>query len=283
MFSLRNRFGIPGVIAVIALVFAMFGGAYAASGGQGGKATSSAKAKKGPRGPKGATGPAGPAGPAGPTGPAGAKGDAGAAGSNGAPGADGKSPEGTSFTGSKTVGSTTCTEGGIEYKGANTTLVCNGKKGANGTTGFTTTLPEGKTETGSWSFGYTVKNTLVPISFPIPLAGPLDGDHVHYINAAGKEVVFFLNDEFEEELEEKTPTACLGSAAEPSAAPGNLCVYAASTSTGAPLLASQFILSASGASVDPFTEAGAAKSGSRLYVAVTSEVAGWGTWAVTAE
>ena len=48
MFStLRNRFGIPGVISVIALVFAMFGGAYAASNSSGGgKATASAKAKK---------------------------------------------------------------------------------------------------------------------------------------------------------------------------------------------------------------------------------------------
>ena len=82
MFStLRNRFGIPGVISVIALVFAMFGGAYAASNSSGGgKATASAKAKKGPKGPKGATGPAGPAGAAGPAGPAGPKGDAGATG-----------------------------------------------------------------------------------------------------------------------------------------------------------------------------------------------------------
>ena len=70
MFStLRNRFGIPGVISVIALVFAMFGGAYAASNSSGGgKATASAKAKQGPRGKTGKTGPAGPAGPAGPVG-----------------------------------------------------------------------------------------------------------------------------------------------------------------------------------------------------------------------
>jgi hypothetical protein len=51
MFStLRNRFGIPGVISVIALVFAMLGGAYAANNSSGGgKATASAKVKKGPR------------------------------------------------------------------------------------------------------------------------------------------------------------------------------------------------------------------------------------------
>jgi hypothetical protein len=31
MLSLRNRFGLPGLIAVVALVFAMIGGAYAAN------------------------------------------------------------------------------------------------------------------------------------------------------------------------------------------------------------------------------------------------------------
>ncbi len=85
MFStLRNRFGIPGIISVIALVFAMFGGAYAATNSSGGgKATASAKAKRGPRGPKGATGPAGPTGLQGPLGPAGSQGPAGPAGKAG--------------------------------------------------------------------------------------------------------------------------------------------------------------------------------------------------------
>ena len=102
MFStLRNRFGIPGVISVIALVFAMLGGAYAATNSSSGKsATASAKKKaaKGPRGPKGATGPTGPTGAAG---AAGGKGDTGAAGSNGEKGANGSA--GTAGANGKTV------------------------------------------------------------------------------------------------------------------------------------------------------------------------------------
>ncbi len=110
MFStLRNRFGIPGVISVIALVFAMLGGAYAASNGDSGKgATASAKkAVKGPRGPKGAKGATGAAGPAGPAGAPGAKGDAGAPGANGEKGATGAN--GTSGADGKTVLSGTAT------------------------------------------------------------------------------------------------------------------------------------------------------------------------------
>ncbi len=170
MFStLRNRFGIPGVISVIALVFAMFGGAYAATNSSGGgKATASAKAKKGPRGPKGAKGDAGAQGPAGPQGPAGAKGDSGVQGSTGSPGADGKSVTGTPAT----VGE--CPAGGVKYTSASgTNTVCNGKNGTNGQTGFTETLPEGKTETGTWGTGSSSETSgfkFYPISFPIPLA-----------------------------------------------------------------------------------------------------------------
>jgi hypothetical protein len=163
MFStLRNRFGIPGVISVIALVFAMFGGAYAASSSSGGgKATASAKAKKGPRGPKGATGPAGPQGPAG------AKGDTGANGTNGT---NGTSAEAVSFAGSQHG----CSEGGVEVKSAKpATFLCNGKKGENGQAGFPGTLPAGKTETGTWGVAMApttdALNFDVPISFPIPL------------------------------------------------------------------------------------------------------------------
>jgi hypothetical protein len=153
MLSLRNRFGIPGVISVIALVFAMFGGAYAATN-SGGKATASAKAKKGPRGPKG---PAGPAGSAGPAGPAGAKGDTGAAGSNGAPGAPGpEGPEGPE-----------------------------GEEGSPWTAGGK--LPKNATETGAWSMVIPGESgfVLTTISFEIPLAGELDESHVHYEGEEG--------------------------------------------------------------------------------------------------
>jgi hypothetical protein len=100
MFSqLRNRFGVPGVIAVIALVFAMFGGAYAASGGLTPKQKKEVKkiakqearklVKAGPAGPAGPVGPAGPAGPAGAAGAQGAIGPEGPTGPTGADGADG--------------------------------------------------------------------------------------------------------------------------------------------------------------------------------------------------
>jgi hypothetical protein len=186
MFStLRNRFGIPGVISVIALVFAMFGGAYAASNSSGGgKATASAKAKKGPRGPKGPKGDTGPAGPQGPAGPAGAKGDTGAPGSNGTNGTNGApGAPGTSVTNTALAkGNVNCPEGGAEFKvGAGTpTRACNG------VTGFTETLPSGKTETGKWTAVglYALGGGAVPfaaISYSIPLAAP--SEHVVYLNA----------------------------------------------------------------------------------------------------
>ena len=167
MFStLRNRFGIPGVISVIALVFAMLGGAYAANqDGSGKGATASAKkGAKGPRGPRGPKGATGAAGPAGPAGAPGAKGDAGA---NGAPGASGK--DGVSVTGvPATVGE--CPSGGVKYTSASgSTAVCNGEDGQ---TGFTETLPSGQTMTGIWGMSQGVSSAgtrYFPISFPIPL------------------------------------------------------------------------------------------------------------------
>jgi len=213
MFStLRTRFGIPGVISVIALVFAMIGGAWAANNSaDGGKATASAKAKKGPRGPRGPKGPKGDTGPAGPAGPQGAKGDTGAAGKDGAqglqgnpgtPGSAGTSAKATSFTGTKTVGSVTCNEGGIEVTSANpATAVCNGVKGQ---TGFTETLPNGKTETGAWSVGLApnAEKPYVDFSFNIPLT-------------SAPTVVF-----------NKPETSdCPGDVNEPKAAAGKLCIY----------------------------------------------------------
>ncbi len=237
--SFRNRFGIPGVISVIALVFAMLGGAYAATNNGGGKATASAKAKRGPRGPKGATGPAGPAGPQGPAGANGKDGSNGVNGEDGAPGAKGqdgaKGKDGTSVTNTAEPAGTNCTEGGSKFTvGAGApSFACNGKKGEkgdagkDGETGFTETLPSGKTETGAWSFGKIANKgelpegqpfgspLLVPISFPIPLAGSgLDGKEVHYLNEG------FPSGASAEEEED-----CPGTAAEPKAKAGHLCVY----------------------------------------------------------
>jgi hypothetical protein len=195
MFStLRNRFGIPGVISVIALVFAMFSGAYAASSNDdNGKATASAKAKKGPRGPKGATGPAGPVGAQGPAGAAGAKGDVGANGSNGSNGATGP----TGPTGK--TGPTGPT----------------GATGATGFSGFTDTLPSGATETGTWAAAGSnfadFTEAQIPISFSIPL------------EEQGK--VVFVNKQ--ETTEETGKEGCTGTVEKPTAPEGVLCIYTA--------------------------------------------------------
>jgi hypothetical protein len=199
MFSpLRNRFGIPGVISVIALVFAMLGGAYAASDNERDGATASAtkanKAKKGPRGPRGPKGPQGPAGPAGPQGPAGA---AGAKGDAGAPGAQG--PVGP-------MGPT-----GPE-----------GEEGPQGPEGNPWTelgtLPEDATETGTFAGKAPGSGGgfALPISFPIPLEGDLDEAHVHAVNSDGQE---------RDGITLVPATTCLGTALEPTAPPGHLCVY----------------------------------------------------------
>jgi Collagen triple helix repeat (20 copies) len=83
---LRNRFGVPGVIAVLALVFAMAGGAYAAKKYV---ITSTSQIKPSVLKTLQKPGPAGVPGAKGDPGAAGAKGDAGARGANGDPGAPG--------------------------------------------------------------------------------------------------------------------------------------------------------------------------------------------------
>lgn len=102
-----------------------------------------------------------------------------------------------------------------------------GKTGAKGATGdpWTAggTLPSGATEMGRWGttnsqagLGY------LPVSFNIPLATPLTEAKVHFINLAEEEVYgeFPLN-------KKRTPTpGCTGgTAADPKADKGHLCVY----------------------------------------------------------
>jgi collagen triple helix repeat protein len=306
---LRNRFGIPGVISVVALVFAMLGGAYAASNNGDGEATASAKAKKGPRGPKGATGPAGPAGPAGPQGPAGANGKDGANGangSNGATGANGKSI----VTGEEPALLGNCEAGGFwaEVQGSGTKeYACNGETGDPGPQGEPWTpdnqLPAGATLTGSWSLGRLAsaeypggfEGIYVPISFALPLAAELEGGEwkpseskedfgeVHFINDAGEEVFF---DEDTGAIVEEESQFCAGSAAEPLADPGHLCVYAGKLLS---LAGGSNAIGKLTSSTLPFGkitgELGASKSGAVInfpgaYMS-GSHAHGWGSWAVT--
>ncbi len=292
MFStLRTRFGIPGVISVIALVFAMFGGAYAASNSSGGgKATASAKAKQGPRGKTGKTGPAGPAGPAGPTGPAGPKGDNGAAGSNGTNGtngADGKTVLSGTGVPSNGLGSNgdfyIDTEEEEIYGpkvagawGAPTSL--KGAEGSAWTAGGT--LPVGSTESGVYAMSFPSATTdsngdtapvtgvmQAAISFNIPLAAPLSAGNVHVVSIA-------------EQSGNTVPAACdsnddgVGSAAEPQADSGNLCLFQVVAANVAPLALVQ--------NPDGVSGTGAGKTGAIFsQLATSSPGNSSGTWAVT--
>jgi hypothetical protein len=241
--AIRRRVTFANVAMTVALVFAMSGGAFAA-----GKflITSTKQIKpsvlaslKGKAGAAGANGAQGPAGPAGATGLAGATGPAGAAGTKGETGAEGK-------------------EGKV------------GKEGKAGLPGSPWavggTLPSGKTETGEWAFGEVEPTTLtileVPVaSFPIELAAPLNkNERAHYIAPNGMEIN--VNEE------EVPSTACKGTAEEPSAEPGNLCVYAGQMHKA----------ETSSASFSPISKAGAT-----LRVVAKAGGNGQGTWAVTAE
>jgi hypothetical protein len=229
MLSLRNRFGIPGVISVIALVFAMLGGAYAASQNSGGKATASAKAKRGPKGPKGATGPAGPAGPQGAAGANGKDGSNGSAGAQGSQGLPGKSVAVANYSGPECPGSEEGATVEVSGEPATKKYVCDGTPGTNGTQGLQGspwtaggTLPPSSatgcpcTETGAWAVRGGPGFHRAVISFSIPLAAALDGSHVHVSNQAN----------FSDFDEGGAGTiGCTGSAAAPTAPSGHLCVY----------------------------------------------------------
>ena len=274
MFSrIREHFGTAGlVVAIVALIAALGGAAVAATGGSGnGKATASAKGKQGPRGKTGKTGPAGPQGPAG---PAGAAGPAGSDGSDGLNGKDGKN--GTNGTNG--------VNGEVGATGATGAAGATGATGATGFSGFTETLTSNKTETGTWSLGFVSAGTInatpfiepiyLPISFPIPLAAELASTNVHYLNKAGKEVLGSIGSE------EKTSTSCTGTAANPTAAAGHLCVYTQNETTAATFFEGWPAVGKPSSNV---TGEGAAKNGALLKTFPKAAGArAFGTWAVTA-
>jgi hypothetical protein len=218
---LREPFGKAGLtIAIIALVLAMGGAAFAAAGLSGKQRKEVQKIARSYAGRPGTTGA---------TGPAAAPGKNGARGAEGLAGADG-------------VGVTTaaassgeCPSGGIRVSSAS------GKaKVCDGTTGFTETLPSGKTETGAFDISFKVPSQLTeeeeedeveeagtvvqqfasPISFSIPLAGPLAEEAVHFVST-------------EEQAEGTAPAECPGSAETPLAQAGALCLYQGATRIGA--------------------------------------------------
>jgi len=291
---MHDKLGTAGlIVAVVALIAALTGGAIAASGGSGGgdqTATASATKQgppgpRGPRGKRGKPGPAGPAGAVGLAGPAGAKGDKGdpgqagsdgSDGSDGAPGDPGKSVIVTPVAAEEPE----CEERGgaiVEEEGSGEQVeVCNGEEGSPWTAGGT--LPKGETETGAWSVGITasgVSEEWVPISFTLPLSEELQGNEVHYINAANKEVSV---DESTFEPVETTSTACKGNAAVPSAEPGHLCIYTAQAEKVTAY--SNFSIVPAGVGGD--FSLGASVSGATLKLFTEAGAKGRGTWAVTA-
>jgi hypothetical protein len=125
----------------------------------------------------------------------------------------------------------------------------------------------------------------VPISFTVPLGAELDGSgcifeggflgtcQVHYINTAGKEVAVNLS--FTEV--EFTSTDCLGTAVNPTAQPGHLCIYAGSVTGAHPILGDLGIQKASVAA-----ESGAGTAGAAVIFSTTEPSAeGRGTWALS--
>jgi len=258
MFStLRNRFGTPGVIAVIALVFAMAGGAFAAAGGLTGKqkkeVKSIAKSFQG-------------TGPAGPVGPVGANGANGKDGTNGEKGATG--PQGS-------IGNTG-PQGSIGNTGPQGSIGNTGPQGDPWTAGGT--LPVEATEAGGWAVGgaeapeseiaefpANLKVIRSAISFTIPLAAEptVEVKETGFSGAPGGN--------------------CPGSAAEPKAKSGFLCVYTTQLEHAFSGLTQPFVrkLSSDGSPAAPDANTVGALVELPTAEEEPSLTAGWGTWAVT--
>jgi Collagen triple helix repeat (20 copies) len=299
---IRKHLSYANVAATLALVFAVTGGAFAATGHGGGAsaggspastatggaaggrtsnrgalAVASAAKSKGKTGPRGPKGPAGKTGATGATGPAGATGATGPAGPAGGTGPAGAGGESVSSTELKSGGVGGCPEGGTKFTvGGKETFACNGKPGAEGNEGPAgaihpgETLPAGASETGAWSIVVPPTESKVPttVSFTIPLEASLSEEHV-----------FFLK---QEEIEVDHTAECPGNAAEPKAAAGDFCAYAAELSyTLAPIQGFPVKNVATGL-------AGAGTSGADIFFSPNhgepSEQVeyGTGTWAVTA-
>jgi hypothetical protein len=316
--ALRSRLTYANVVATLALVFAMSGGALAATHYLITSTKQiSPKVLKKLEGREGAAGAAGKEGAAGKAGGNGANGSNGSDGEgvsvsevkpgettcsrlggakfavggkeaiacNGKAGTNGLEGEkGESVTASEVqAGETACKElGGSKFQVGShgqETFACNGKEGSPWTDKGK--LPPGATETGTWSF---VENTSlspeervhlqrVPISFPISLAAPLPAIDCSF----GVE-----EEECHVEVvgEGQTGTGnCDGGTAEdPTAKPGYLCIYVNRFEEGA---TPKFHYE------DPGNEAKAevGPTGVFLVLQTAGEHGGEGrgTWAVTAE
>jgi hypothetical protein len=188
--AIRNRLNLSPatVIAVAALVLAMSGGAYAAN-----RFLITSTKQISPKVLNKLKG---------------AAGTAGAKGANGAPGAAG--PAGPASAGPPGAQGAPGATGAAGKEGPS------GKEGKAGKEGSPWTaagkLPKGATETGAWIVDSASEHpATTSISFPIPLAAALSEAHVFFIP--------------EGEAGTLDPEQCPGSVVEPTAAPGDLCVY----------------------------------------------------------
>lgn len=249
--SARKRVTYANVAATLALLFAMSGGAYAA-----GKylitstkqispnVLKQLKGKNGKAGKNGANGATGPQGPAGPEGKAGATGKEGPKGAEGPAGPEGKA-------GAPGKEGPEGPEGPAGPEGVCSTSSCH--------------LPTGVTETGHWALvSKGVANLIAPISFAIPLEKPLGENEVHYVEESGN------------------GTTCPGSAEEPKAAQGNLCVYVRYLNN--PLVGNSVGLITPNLALLGRGDLGANTSGALVYISggtESEESVAEGTWAVT--
>jgi hypothetical protein len=192
-----------------------------AAGATGPEGRQGATGATGITGATGGLGPQGTAGAAGPTGPAGATGATGVTGATGASGATGA----TGPAGATGLTGPTGQTGAAGTTGAGTTgptgpTGATGRAGPTGTTGeagktsVEGPLASGQSESGFWALatpgqGGIERPVAGSISFQIPLAEALEGSHVVYLKPG-----------------EKSTGKCEGSATEPTAASGYLCVYA---------------------------------------------------------
>jgi hypothetical protein len=272
-------------IALLALIFAMSGGAYAA-----GKYLVTSTSQIKPSVLKRLTGKAGPAGKNGAQGVTGAAGPAGAKGETGAAGTGSEGKAGESVKIARASGSECNGEGGASFSNAGGKVsACNGEEGTPGKEGSPWTaggvLPSGSTETGAWTSGRfehetgTENFSTTAISFQIPLKAALGAAQVHYVSLKKVE-------------NHEVPAECNGivngvetegSAADPLAQEGNLCVYQGIVvePEGTETFTVPIIEPLSGAAPEP----GASTAGAILHVDYEGpqELAEMqGSWAVTA-
>ncbi len=262
---IRPRLTYANVLATLALVFAMSGGALAASK----YLITSAKQIK-PSVLAQLKGRAGKAGPAGAQGPVGPQGSAGVSGKDGAPGPKGETgPAGPSGPKGE--------KGAAGEKGPQGEKGEQGEPGPEGKGVFPAELPHGATETGTFSARFDetekVSESVVPISFPVPLPVALVGSStVHYVTT----------EEQNKENGKLPPAACLGKAAKPTATKGNFCAYQGLTQEpeGTTELKPYQML------IPSEFEEGAGASGTLMFVSYKGPIEKTalltGTWAVTA-